>query len=436
MADSIEVPLGIEDFHVLGSELVDGRLEVSVVSTFPHACWHCGSTGVRGHGSCTRRVRDTGLGRAVLLLWRQRRFRCDDCGRTSRERHPAIPERQGITHRFHRHLFKRACSQPFIDVAREERVSHWRVVEAFDAHTSAPPALPALRMIALDESSFRKRFNYMTVLFDPVGRSALEAINGRTQDSTEALLLSLPTQVRAGIETVVIDCCWPFRKAIEAVLPDARIVTDRFHVCRSVDSAAATVRKRYGRRSYWRGRDGGVARQHNPRNDREVTKLRWVFAGRRHHLDAEQLAQLEAMFVRFPEIGVAWWMKEAFAAVYEAPTREEGERRLGVWVHNLEAAGLVELKNAWRSLANWREQILAYFDDRQTNAFAEGSTNKIKVMNGAPMASATATATVGRSSQPAAAGPDPPSIAKNPTKPQLVVNSTAAAWEGGLVRRL
>ena len=380
MADSIEVPLGIEDFDVISSEIVEGVLEVVVSSTFPRACWHCGSTAVRGHGTCKRRIRDLAVGRPTVLVWRQRRFRCDDCGRTSRERHPAVPERCAITHRFHRHLFRRACSQPFIDVAKEERVSHWRVVEAFDCHTAEPPPLPELRMIALDESSFKKRFDFMTVLFDPEGRCAVDAINGRTQGSTEMLLMSLPPQVRAQIETVVIDCCWAFRKAVEAVLPDARLVTDRFHVCRSIDSAAARVRMRYGRRSYWRGRDGGVARQNNPRNDREVTRLRWVFAGRRHHLDSTQLAQLEAMFLRFPEIGVAWWMKEAFAAIYEAPTREEGERRLQVWVHNLEAADLVELKNAWRTLSHWREEILAFFDDRQTNAFAEGSTNKIKVM--------------------------------------------------------
>ena len=36
--------------------------------------------------------------------------------------------------------------------------------------------------------------------------------------------------------------------------------------------------------------------------------------------------------------------------------------------------------NTWRTLQWWREQILNYFDDPMTNAFAEGITNKIKVM--------------------------------------------------------
>lgn len=33
-----------------------------------------------------------------------------------------------------------------------------------------------------------------------------------------------------------------------------------------------------------------------------------------------------------------------------------------------------------RTLGAWKEQILNYFDDRVTNAFAEGITNKVKVI--------------------------------------------------------
>ena len=50
MADAIEVPLGINDFEVTATELVGGVLEVHVRSTWPAACWHCGSTAVAGHG--------------------------------------------------------------------------------------------------------------------------------------------------------------------------------------------------------------------------------------------------------------------------------------------------------------------------------------------------------------------------------------------------
>jgi transposase len=89
---------------------------------------------------------------------------------------------------------------------------------------------------------------------------------------------------------------------------------------------------------------------------------------------------LGEFFSRHPEAAVAWVMKEAFASIYEAADRAEAERRLEVWVGNLPATGLPELRGAWIKLVGWREEILNYFDHRHTNAFAEGTTNKIKVI--------------------------------------------------------
>ena len=180
-----------------------------------------------------------------------------------------------------------------------------------------------------------------------------------------------------------MDLFWPYRRAVEKALPDARIVADKFHVLRAVTAAVQRVRRRFGRGhgAQWVGAEGGTDRQHHPRNDPEVFRLRWVFAKRLGRLSDGEKEWLERVFARSgPELRAAWWIKEAFAAIYDAPDRAEAERRLEVWVGNLQAAGLPEFTNTWRTLQHWREQILAYFDHRVTNAFAEGITNKIKVL--------------------------------------------------------
>ena len=380
MADAIEVPLGIEDFDVIATELVGGALEVHVRSTWPAACWHCGSTDVAGHGRNRRRVRDTSCGRPTVLVWHQRRWACRDCGRTSRERHHAIDGARTITTRFRRQLFDEACRRPFSEVAADHAVTAYRVVEAFDAHSTATldPGRP--RVLSMDESAFRRRFVFQTVLFDPIAGRALAVADGRDQRAAETLLFGLSAQLRAGVETFVIDCHVPFLKAGLEALPNARVVVDKFHVMRSIDGAANRVRVRAGHKTNWRGRDGGTARQHNPRNDPAVYRARWSFAKRRWALDEHERHQLAAIFEAHPVVAVAWWMREAFAAIYEAPDRADAERRLEAWEHNLAAANLKELNDCWRNLRRWRDEILNYFDDRQTNAFAEGTTNKIKVM--------------------------------------------------------
>ncbi len=58
VGDRIEVPLELADFEVVSTVLVDGWLQVEVDSTFPAACFHCGSVDVVGHGCHIRKIHD------------------------------------------------------------------------------------------------------------------------------------------------------------------------------------------------------------------------------------------------------------------------------------------------------------------------------------------------------------------------------------------
>ncbi len=337
-------------------------------------------------------------------MWRQRRFRCRDCGRTSRERHPALAGQKRISRRFIDQLGDASRNEPWIAVARRESVSWWRIADAFTIKATCfdPYLGPAPKVLSIDEASFRRRFLFHTVLSAPEQRRVLELIPGRNQMSAFKALSSLPRSWREEVETVVIDLYWPFRKAVEQVLPEARIVADKFHVIRVIDNAAQKVRIRHGRRVTVIGRDGGLSRQHNPRFRTEMWQTRWLFMRRRHALNPAQLADLENLFETSPQVGVAWWLKEAFAEIYQANDRAEAEQRLALWIDHVHTAGLPELENAWRTLSHWTDPILNYFDDRQTNAYAEGITNKIKVLKNAEATdTATPTGTVPKSySQP------------------------------------
>jgi transposase len=383
LADRIDVPLGLVDFDVTKCEVVDGMLEVSVSSTRRPACHHCGSVSVTGHGRNERLVRDRSCSYPCVLRWSQRRFRCNDCFQTFRERHPEISGRRRITQRLRQRLFERACNEPFTDVAASEKVSPYRVIEAFEHHAAAslidrdiePP-----RVLAIDESAFRKRYRFYTALSDPERGVIIDLVDGRGKGSVYGGLAAMPDRLRAGIETVVIDCHWPYRRAIEEALPNVRIVADKFHVIRAVDAAARRVRVRHGRRIRVVGRDGGLTRQHNPRFIPEVWRSRWAFMKRASKLTQEDADALEPIFEALPDVGVAWMLKEQFANIYEAPDRTEAELRLELWIDQITALGIPEFINTWRTLQHWREEILNHFDDRVTNAFAEGITNKIKVM--------------------------------------------------------
>lgn len=383
MGDRIQVPLDLDYFEVVDTQLVDGQLEVMVESTFPRACFHCGSVEVVGHGRQQRRLRDRSCGYPTTLIWEQRRYRCRDCGRTSRERHPRTLGAKRVTARFRAALAEDACSRPWSDVASAESVSWWRVADAFDSwavETLTTTTGSAPRVLSLDESSFKSKFVYHTILSAPEQHRILELVEGRSRRSAQRVLAGIPHSWRANIETVVIDMFWPFRQAVEDVLPDARIVADKFHVIRAVDSAAQKVRIRHGRKTTVVGRDGGLSRQHNPRFDPRMWQSRWLFMKRADKLTETETARLNQLFELHPDVGVAWWLKEAFSHIYQATDRAEADHRFETWLHHVHQAGLTELINTSRVINRWKDPILNYLDDPQTNGYAEGITNKIKVM--------------------------------------------------------
>lgn len=47
----------------------------------------------------------------------------------------------------------------------------------------------------------------------------------------------------------------------------------------------------------------------------------------------------------------------------------------------VEASGLRALQAFTKTITNWRERILNYFDGRHSNGFAEGINLKIKMIN-------------------------------------------------------
>lgn len=378
--DAIRIPLDLDGFEVIDSEVVKGTVEVEVRSTRTPACHHCGSLDVGGHQRSIRRIRDRSCGYPAVLLWHQRRFRCRDCRRTYRERHPQVAGRRSITNRFRRDLFDRSVREPFAWVAAAEKVSGYRVVEAFDAHASVelagqPNWFP--RVVNLDESAFRRTFRYHTVFSDPERGAVFELVEDRSQAAAELGFSLMSPEMRAGIESVVVDCFPPYRKATERWLPWARIVLDKFHAMRMVNDCAHRVRTRASRKRATNLPNNRSGHQF----DRRVRRLRWAFSKRTNTLTDDERSKLLAMFVTYPEIGVAWLLKEEFAAIYEACDRDEAHRRLQVWKHHVTVSGIGEFIRTWgRTLSAWEEQILNYFDDRVTNAFAEGITNKVKVI--------------------------------------------------------
>lgn len=79
-------------------------------------------------------------------------------------------------------------------------------------------------------------------------------------------------------------------------------------------------------------------------------------------------------------IGAAWGLKESFRAIYQAPDRSEAEARLDRFLGATEREVLPAFSSFAEGVRQWREELLAYFDEPTTNGYAEGVINKVKAI--------------------------------------------------------
>ncbi|HBM24913.1 MAG TPA: ISL3 family transposase, partial [Alcanivorax sp.] len=82
------------------------------------------------------------------------------------------------------------------------------------------------RILGIDELYLNKR--YRCILTNIEERTLLDLLATRRQDVVTNYLMKLKD--RQKVEIVSMDMWNPYRAAVKAVLPQARIVVDKFHV--------------------------------------------------------------------------------------------------------------------------------------------------------------------------------------------------------------
>lgn len=379
--DVIPVRLAIDGFRVIASDEREDVLEIVIETKLPAACCpDCGCATVRAKERRKLLVRDIPLrpGKQTWLMWWKRRFACDRCGRTFTETHPEIRPRATHTRRFDRYLAARATESPYARIADEEGVSFYRIEmaarsEAADLFASRDRARP--ERLCIDESAHRRAQIYNTIVSDPDAPRVIDMIETRHRRPLENYLASLPQEVRQGIAEVVIDMWEPYRLAIRAALPDAQIVADRFHTERLVSRALDETRRAV-QNAIRRGR----GREHPSGAKRHLFYARHKLLRGACRLTLVDLDELSMLFDEYPDLLVAWELLWSFRLIYAAPNRTEGQRRLRSWYADVGESGLRPFAVAAAMISKWEDEILAYFNSRLTNAYAEGATNKIKVI--------------------------------------------------------
>src|SRR5256712_4788241 len=103
-----------------------------------------------------------------------------------------------------------------------------------------------LRYVGVDEKSFQRRYDFVTVVSDLDGARVLFVADDRKRESLEAFwALGLTDAQRTALEAIAMDMWEPYVQATRAQVPgaDQKIVFDRFHCAKHLNEGVDRVRR-------------------------------------------------------------------------------------------------------------------------------------------------------------------------------------------------
>ena len=104
--------------------------------------------------------------------------------------------------------------------------------------------LDGIRYVGIDEKSFGKGQDYVSVMTDPKASRVIEVSEGRTEKSAAILWNSLTDAQKKQIAAVSIDMCKAYENSVASHAPQAEIVFDRFHISKHLKPETSRSRFR------------------------------------------------------------------------------------------------------------------------------------------------------------------------------------------------
>lgn len=362
--------LQLPAYNVLKVESTDHDYHIVAEPVEPRrACPHCQSENTVGFGRREQLVKDLPIhGKRVGIYVDTRRFQCRACNRTYFENLPDVDARRAMTIRLVKWIGQQSLKRTFTSIAEEVGITEGTVrliFKDFVADLEKTVRFETPKWMGIDEIHLiRPR----CVISNIRSNTIIDMLPNRDKKTVVNYLYNL--QGKSEVQYVAMDMWTPYRDAVQAVLPDARIVIDKFHVVRMANDAVEKVRK-------------SLREQLTPKQRRGLMHDRFVLFKRERDLNDKEALLLDGWTKNYPELGAAYRLKEGFYAVYEGRPGNPDAALAAYEAWN--KAVVPEVRDAFgdliRAFTNWQPWILNYFEHPVTNAYTESLNSLIRVMN-------------------------------------------------------
>ena len=224
-----------------------------------------------------------------------------------------------------------------------------------------------IRVLGIDETSFQKRHEYVTVVSDLERGRVLWVGDHRRKATLDAFWSELTHERKAAIDEVVMDMWEPYIRSTLSAVPDAasKIVIDRYHVSHLLTDGVDRVR---------RAEHAALRKE----GDHRLSKTRyiWIKGPAKRRLSEDAL--IDQLSRSGLKVGRAWAIKEAASRLWEYSSRAWAItffRRWFFWATHSRLPPMIRVAKTMKRYLPW---ILNFLRNRRTNAPAEALNSKIQ----------------------------------------------------------
>ena len=211
--------------------------------------------------------------------------------------------------------------------------------------------------------------SYRLVISAPELGIVLDVLKERSKAALEAWFDQRGKAWCAQVEICCADMWDAYHEAAKAKLPNAKPVVDRFHVMKNLNEALTKARR-------------NIQNKADEATKALLKGSRWWLVKNRENLDEDEQVKLEQALAASAELSACYQLKEDFRDWFNQDTdRESAKQDLLAWIKRVQSSGFRALKSFVKTLQNWMESILNYFDGRHSNGFAEGVNLKIRLIH-------------------------------------------------------
>lgn len=236
-----------------------------------------------------------------------------------------------------------------------------RAVERGMARRS--PELPP--RLGIDEKAVFKRHRYATIIADLDGGRVIDVVDQRSIEAVKPWFAERAAALQA-VQTVAMDMSAGYAAVVSALMPQADVCFDHFHVTMAMNKAVDEVRKTEQKQIEDQGERSRFFRS------------RFLFLYNRENIPEHRVERFEELRRQAVRTGRAWAIKENLRELWLCGTREAAEAFFKRWFWWATHSRLEPVRKAAHTIRNHWQGVLNAIVRRVTNACTEGLNSKIE----------------------------------------------------------